>query len=65
MKIYVGGSLRDVTVDEDLCKQFIEKHPVKGAQFLTQSLRFGEGAAGGSAAQHRRLRPPGRGGRLG
>ena len=32
MKIYVGGSLRDVTVDEDLCKQFIEKLGAKIAE---------------------------------
>jgi nucleoside 2-deoxyribosyltransferase len=32
MKIYVGGSLRDVTVDEELCQQFIEKLGAKIAE---------------------------------
>jgi hypothetical protein len=32
MKIYVGGSLRDVSVDADLCTQFIEKLGAKIAE---------------------------------
>jgi hypothetical protein len=40
MKIFVGGSLRDVQVDGTLCRQFVEKFAEK---IFTASILYSQG----------------------